>query len=124
MDTSITLISTTFEKIAIPLSDDSLSTSSIIEGRRIASASSRPVDKLICKSIGIECDRWTELNLFITKDDKVIAQRIKCTLRDDEQTAYEGKVCNDLYEAAEFFGRDDWLTEALFEDCGLTLEED
>lgn len=91
-----------------------------IEGRRIAHASNWHVARLISKSMGDECDRWVELNLYVTGDRNFIAQKIHCTIRDNEETTYEGRVCLDLNEAVEFFGKD-WLSQELFEDCGIDL---
>lgn len=91
-----------------------------IEGRRIAHASNRSVVRMIADAMGIACDRWLELNLYVTRDRNFIAQKIHYTIRDNEQTTYEGRVCLDLNEAAEFFGKD-WLSQELFEDCGIDL---
>lgn len=96
------------------------STVLLIEGKHIAHASSWHVARLISKSMGDECDRWTVLNLYVSKDRTFVAQRIRCTTRDNEETTYEGRVCDDLNQAVEFFGKD-WLVKELLECCGIDL---
>ena len=91
-----------------------------IEGKHIGHASSWHVARLISKSMGDECDRWTVVNLYVSKDRTFVAQRIRCTTRDNEETTYEGRVCDDLNQAVEFFGKD-WLVKELLECCGIDL---
>jgi hypothetical protein len=116
MNITATLTCNKLEPLTVTIGGTAL----LIEGRRIAHASSRSVARMIANAMGITCDRWIELNLYVTKDRNFIAQRIHCTIRDSEQTTYEGMVCDDLNQAVEFFGRD-WLAKELFENCCIDL---
>lgn len=117
METTAATTSNKLEHITVSFGSTSLL---FIEGKHIAHASSRHVARMIADAMGIACDRWLELNLYVTKDRTFVAQRINRTIRDDEQTTYEGRVCDDLNQAVEFFGKD-WLVKELFEDCGIDL---
>jgi hypothetical protein len=81
-------------------------------GELIASASSSD-NRAMGNSYSGQTGLWTELKLYKTLSGKYVCQQIGRTRWEGDYDRYNGKICETIDEAKEYFGHG-WLAKELY----------